>query len=188
MPWFRILLWVGSLTLAGLLYYKSVNVKKLPPPVLPGDQFAPGQLDTYKYLQSMKTYQEYSTNVAAINEESRSISQLYFIFIAAYVLLIINCSSNQMNLQYNLTMNNLLRFNIVLAVIVGIVDVFENIVSIYDLDWVTQYITVENMMIGRLIIIGWIVLIWLIAIVSRKIGDIMASAKAKRAQVVVGEE
>jgi hypothetical protein len=181
MPWVRILLWVGLLTLAGALYYKSVNLTT-PPAFIPDDPLFEDHFDQDKYILNLNTYQKFNKASIAMREEVETINFLYFIFIGVYVLLIINCSSNQMNLQQNLVMNNLLRFNIVLAIIVGLADVFENIVGIYQLDFITQYITVKNMKTGRLIVIGWIVLIWFIAIAGRKIGDFIAWAKNRPAK------
>jgi len=95
-----------------------------------------------------------------------------FLFIVAYVVLIRIISRNLLQPETSFTLNRLLRFNMRLAIVVGVLDIFENIILMYNL---TNYYPGEyyvSSMYPSLVkwfLVVWIIVVWIIAIVRGKL-------------------
>ncbi|HEY5747156.1 MAG TPA: hypothetical protein VIU12_13830 [Chryseolinea sp.] len=162
MPWFRVILWIGSVSLAILLYQKSDNFRKADLPTISEFEFA--RRDAAAIIH-------FSWRENSLLNTVREITIYDFIFILFYVLLIMNCSSKRMNLERNLILNNLLRFNIALAVVTGLLDVAENVILIRNLDF-TDHISSTWVTILKFVFAGWIIFVWAVAVIKHRISFI----------------
>jgi hypothetical protein len=95
-----------------------------------------------------------------------------FLFIVIYVALIISESAAFKDLEPAYWLNELLRMNILLAILAGVLDYIEDGLILHNLgDWATpgDYLPSAIPAYAKWVLVGWCVLIWLIAIVSRLI-------------------
>jgi hypothetical protein len=73
--------------------------------------------------------------------------------------------------EKNKTQNKLLRWNMHLAIIAGILDVMENIILLWDFGnyYPGEYfISPRYISYPKWLLIGWIISIWIISIIKRK--------------------
>lgn len=94
-----------------------------------------------------------------------------FFFIIAYVGMIRIISKNLRQKEKNKTQNKLLRWNMHLAIIAGILDVMENIILLWDFGnyYPGEYfISPRYISYPKWLLIGWIISIWIISIIKRK--------------------
>lgn len=95
-----------------------------------------------------------------------------FLFIFAYVGLIRIISRNLLQPETSFALNKLLRFNMRLAIVIGVLDILENIILLYNL---TNYYPgeyyVSSMYPGLLkwFLLVWVIVVWIMAIVRRKL-------------------
>jgi len=94
-----------------------------------------------------------------------------FFFIIAYIGMIRIISYNLLQKENKPLLIKLLRLGSRFAFIAGILDIMENIVLLYDLTNYypgEYYISSMYFSYPKFILIGWIILIWLVAIAKRK--------------------
>jgi len=157
MPWFRALLWIGTIFLLVVLGIKSYHLWSAQVATVEAFEMADKD-DATKILQSWTENQVLYTVKSSIH--------LDYIFIVFYVLLMINCSNHQMNLEQNLRLNNLLRFSIPLAVVTGLLDFAENLIMMHNIRSIVDYFPTALIATLKFIFAGWIILIWLISVVK----------------------
>jgi hypothetical protein len=95
-----------------------------------------------------------------------------FVFILTYVLLMILCSSIQMQQEKNSFLNALLRLNLLLAVLAGLLDVTEDLILLYDLRHVNDpglYVSSYWATLPKWILSGWVVLVWVVSLIKSAI-------------------
>jgi hypothetical protein len=124
MPWFRTLLWIGTISMIVIIGFKTLHLRSVGVPTVEAFEFA-GAEKAKEIVQSWVDASVKHTAVSSI--------KLDFLFIVCYVLLMINCSNHQMNKERNLVLNNLLRFNIALAVVTFVLDVSENLIMLNNI-------------------------------------------------------
>jgi len=93
-----------------------------------------------------------------------------FFFIIAYVGVILIISYALMQKEKNPFLNNLLRLDILLAFIAGILDIIENIILLYDTgNYYPGEYFISSMWVSypKWILIIWIILSWLISLSKR---------------------
>ena len=108
MPWFRTLLWIGTIFLDDRTWYR----KRI--------AFCNAHVATVEAFEfankgKAKEYRGVSGEATGLLHTAKSNIRLDYVFMVFYVLLMINCSNHQMNLEQTLVLNNLLRFSIPLA-------------------------------------------------------------------------
>lgn len=90
-----------------------------------------------------------------------------FLFILCYVTLIIIHSSGQMQNETSLFLNELLRLNLLLAVLAGLLDISENLLLLHNFRHISDgryYWPTAMVTIPKFVLAGWAVLIWLISL------------------------
>jgi hypothetical protein len=95
-----------------------------------------------------------------------------FVFIIAYVSVMIMMSYTLLQLQPHPGWNNALRFCMLLAVLAGISDVIENSVLLYDMNSfiyrASDYYSPAAFAVCKFILIGFIICCWLGSLIVRK--------------------
>lgn len=103
-------------------------------------------------------------------EYAKSNTIVDFFFIIFYCAVIILISYKLMQLQSNPVLNNLIRFNILLAIIVGILDWIENIFILLTLHFFPLnnfIISPRWLAIPKFTLAGYIILTWLLVCIIR---------------------
>ncbi|TBO41039.1 hypothetical protein [Pedobacter kyonggii] len=96
-------------------------------------------------------------------------THLDFLFVVVYVLLIITLSNSQMQREKTSWLNELLRFNLFLAFLIGSLDVIENIRLLHSFHhpgnmaefWRTDFIAWP-----KFVIAGWVILIYVFSVIK----------------------
>ncbi|QXU43211.1 hypothetical protein [Pedobacter sp. D749] len=96
-------------------------------------------------------------------------THLDFLFILVYVLLIMTLSNAQMQREKTNCLNELLRFNLFLAFLIGSLDVIENVRLLHSFHhpgnlaefWRTDFIAWP-----KFLIVGWIILVYLFSVIK----------------------
>jgi hypothetical protein len=99
----------------------------------------------------------------------RSNTHTDFLFIIDYSLLILLCSYMQMQNEKSLALNSLLRLNLLLAVLVALLDVTENLKILYNIRHFADngfYSCSCLVSTFKWTLSGWAVLIWLISLIK----------------------
>ena len=91
-----------------------------------------------------------------------------YAFLICYVLLMINCSNHQMNVERDLVLNNLLRLNIPLAVGTGILDVAENSIMLNNIRSLDDFFPTAMISTVKFVLAGWIFVVWIVSVVKRR--------------------
>jgi len=157
MPWFRTLLWIGTISLMIVLVVKSFNLRSKNVPTVEAFEMA-SRSEAEAILQSWN-------DVSVMHTVTSSI-KLDYLFIAFYVLLMLNCSNHQMNKERNLILNNLLRFNIALSIDTGILDIVENVIMMHNIRSIDEYFPTVVISVLKFAFAGWIIVVWLISVVK----------------------
>lgn len=157
MPWFKTLLWVGSISLMVVLSIKSFRLRWAHVATVVAFEMA-GRTEAKEILQSW--------NDASVKHIVITSIKLDYLFIVFYVLLMINCSNRQMNMERNLILNNLLRFNIALAIDTGILDIAENIIMMHNIRSIGDFIPSAWIATFKFIFAGWIIVVWLVSVLT----------------------
>ena len=157
MPWFRVLLWIGTIFLMIVLGIKSYHLRSAQVATVEAFEFA-NKDEAIGIVQSWIDQEVLYTVKSSI--------RLDYLFIVFYVLLMINCSNHQMNVEQNLALNNLLRFSIPLAVDTGILDLAENLIMMDNIRSIEDFFPTALIATLKFVFAGWIVLVWLISVVK----------------------
>ena len=157
MPWFRTLLWIGTIFLMIVLGIKSYHLRSAQVATVEAFEMA-GKDEATEILRSWTEKQILYTVKSSI--------RLDYLFIVFYVLLMINCSNHQMNLEQNLALNSLLRFSIPLAIDTGILDVAENLIMMHNIRSIDEFFPTALIATVKFVFAAWIVLVWLISVVK----------------------
>ena len=99
----------------------------------------------------------------------RSNTHTDFLFIIDYTLLILLCSYLQMQNEKSLALNSLLRLNLLLAIMVALLDVTENLKILYNIRHFADggfYSCSYLVSTFKWTLSGWAVSIWLISLIK----------------------
>lgn len=101
-------------------------------------------------------------------------TRLDFLFIFVYVLLIISMSNWQMQRERRIFFNELLRFNLFITVLAGLLDVIENFRILHNfqhIDSLSEYWGTNWLSSIKLALIGFAIVVFLISLLtmSRKV-------------------
>jgi hypothetical protein len=157
MPWFRTLLWIGTISLALVLGVESFRLRSMHVATVEAFEMA-NHTEAREMVQSWSDASVKHTVITGI--------KLDYLFIVFYVLLMINCSNHQMNQERNLILNNLLRFNIALAVDTGILDIAENVIMMNNIRSIDDHIPTVLISKLKLIFAGWIIVVWVVSLLK----------------------
>jgi len=155
MPWFRTFLWIGTIFLMIVLGAKSFSLKSKQVSTVEAFEMA-SRSEAVAMLQSWKDVSVTHIVVTSI--------KLDYLFVAFYVLLMLNCSSHQMNKERNLILNNLLRFNIALSIVTGILDIVENVIMMHNINSIDEFFPTVVISILKFAFAGWIIIVWLVSV------------------------
>ncbi len=89
-----------------------------------------------------------------------------FFFIVSYVSVLIMVSYSLMQKEKNITLNNLLRFNMLLAIVAGLFDVGENIILLRDINNYLSSLPITSAMYvsyAKWTLIAFIVTVWMVS-------------------------
>jgi hypothetical protein len=157
MPWFRTLLWIGTISLMIVLSIKSFRLRSANVPSVEAFEMS-------DHTEAKEILQSWSD--ASVKHIVTTSIKLDYLFIVFYVLLMINCSNRQMNIERNLILNNLLRFNIALAIDTGILDIAENIIMMHNIRSIGDFIPSAWIATFKFIFAGWIIVVWLVSVLT----------------------
>lgn len=96
-------------------------------------------------------------------------THLDFLFIVVYVLLIMTLSNAQMQLEKTSWLNELIRFNLFLVVLIGLLDVVENIRLLHSFHHprdLTEFWRTDFIAWPKFLIAGWAILIYLFSVIK----------------------
>ena len=157
MPWFRTFLWIGTIFLMIVLGAKSFSLRSKQVSTVEAFEMA-SRSEAVAMLQSWKDASVTHIVVTSI--------KLDYLFVAFYVLLMLNCSNHQMNKERNLILNNLLRFNIALSIDTGILDIVENVIMMHNIRSIDEYFPTVVISVLKFALAGWIIVVWLFSVVK----------------------
>lgn len=160
MPWFRTLLWIGTILVMIILGLKTRHLRNAGVDTVVDFEFA----DEAKAKEMLHSWEQ-----AKVMHTVTSSIYVDYAFIVLYVLLMINCSNHQMNVEDSLVMNNLLRFNIPLALDTGILDVAENMIMMHNIRSMEDFFPTTIISIVKFVFAGWIIVVWLVAVVKKAV-------------------
>lgn len=159
MPWFRTFLWIGTIFLMIVLGSRMFRLMEMEVATVECFEMS-DRMEGERILHEWTTMGAMDTVVNSI--------KIDFLFMVFYVLLMINCSNHQMNLEPNLVLNNLLRLNIVLAIVLGVLDLAENLILLHNIRSMNEYIPTVVISTFKFAFFGWIVLVWIISLLKKK--------------------
>jgi hypothetical protein len=107
-------------------------------------------------LQSWEQAKVMHTVISSINVD--------YVFILFYVLLMINVSNHQMNVEPGLMLNNFLRLNIPLAIDTGILDIAENMIMMHNIRSIDYFFPSTVVAVIKFAFAAWIILVWLASV------------------------
>ena len=157
MPWFKTFLWIGTISLMIVLGVKSFSLRSEHVATVEEFEMA-SRSEAEAILQSWNDISVMRTVITSI--------KLDYLFLAFYVLLMINCSNHQMNKERNLILNNLLRLNIALSIGTGILDIAENVIMMHNIRSIDEYFPTVVISIMKFAFAGWIIVVWFISVVK----------------------
>ena len=160
MPWFRWLLWIGTFVLFFTLGMKAYHLWSADTPTIECFEFSNKQdaADTVKLWEQKNLMYTVKSSI-----------WLDYAFLIFYVLLMINQSNHQMNVEKNLVLNSLLRLNIPLAAIAGVLDVAENSIMLNNIRSPEDHFPTALIAAVKFVLVGWIIIVWVISKVKRKV-------------------
>lgn len=103
---------------------------------------------------------------------ARSGTHTDFLFIFTYTLLLIIYSNSQMQRERVSWLNTLLRLNLFLAVLAGLLDISENLILLYDMRHVAEpgrYVSSQIVSAIKWGFVAWAVLVWLVSIIHTSV-------------------
>lgn len=153
-------LWAGTIFLIVIMGFYSQRFRKAEVKGIVALEFA----DTTEGTAIIQSW-----NDKGLISTAKRVTYIDFIFLAFYSLLMMRCSSDQMNLEKNVALNNLLRFNLLLAVLTGLLDIAENFILLHNINESAPYIQSFYLTLPKFIFAGWIILVWVVAIVGSRI-------------------
>lgn len=92
-----------------------------------------------------------------------------FLYLILYVWLMITLSTLQMQREKWLPLNQLLKLNVLLALLVGSLDVVENMWTFHNLRHIGQpnlYWSTYWLALSKFALAAWVVLVWLVSVVK----------------------
>jgi len=123
-----------------------------------------GKTDGAKII---KTWSSIKYANGTLLDQARLDTYWDFLFIFIYVLLIIKESGSFMVIEPWYPLNELLRMNVFLAIITGLLDILENFFILHNISNFTEpaaYLSSEVTSYIKFILAAWCVLVWLVAI------------------------
>jgi hypothetical protein len=96
-------------------------------------------------------------------------THLDFLFILVYVLLIMTLSNAQMQREKTSWLNELLRFNLFLAFLIGSLDVIENIRLLHSFHHpgnLAEFWRTDFLAWPKFVMAGWVILIYLFSVIK----------------------
>lgn len=100
---------------------------------------------------------------------ARQNTQLDFLFILVYVTLIMTLSNARMQREKALWLNELLRFNLFPAVLIGVLDIIENIRllhSFHHADSVAEFWPACYLAWPKFVLLVWVILVYVFSVVK----------------------
>lgn len=104
----------------------------------------------------------------------RNNTHIDFLFIVIYTSLLLLYSYLQMQREKWLFLNELLRLNLLLAFLAGLLDIAENIFLLYDFRHVNDiglYWSSYWLALPKWMLIGWIIFVWLASFINTAISS-----------------
>lgn len=156
----RIILWVGTIVMMVVLFQLSSPLRDA------------GVSSVEEYEMADKAE---AAAIVASWEKHTLIHVVFrviyfdYLFILFYVPLIIMSSRDQLQLEKNNIMRLLLTLNTPLAILTGALDVTENLIMVHNVCSIADHICVRGVSIIKFSAAGLAILIWLFAIVRRKV-------------------
>jgi hypothetical protein len=154
----RIILWTSSVVLLVIMAYYShafqhYGVKGVNSLLLTRDRG-----EALNIIQSWRTT---ATSKGNLFPFARLVTCFDFFFIPFFVFLIIAYSDNRAQKEGTLWLNTLLRLNMLLIVLAGFLDIIEDVVLFYNLDYGDHgYLHLWWISWTKFILVGWTLLVW----------------------------
>ncbi len=110
-----------------------------------------------------------------------------FFFIFCYVSLLLLHSNDQMQQENWKLLNGLLRLNLLLAIVAGMLDVGENLLLLYNFRHVSDHFYHETIYFTapKFILSGWAVLVFFFSVVKTAIANRVIAAKRQKRLVAI---
>lgn len=83
-----------------------------------------------------------------------------FAFIVIYLMLLIGCSNDQMTVEKWPLLNHILRLNILLAVVVVLLDLTENIIFLHNVQAIDDHINSYWITLTKFSVAYWVAGVW----------------------------
>src|SRR5258706_11981267 len=160
----RLLAWAGTIIFFILIAVNSKRFCRAEPPAK--GILALETANRQKGKAILARWEQGTGNLMAV---AKRITLHDFFFIFFYVALLIMLSNNQMYRETWLPLNTLLRLNVPLAIVTGLLDVTENILLLQNIHFSgpdQPYLASFWVTVPKFILVGWIVLVWLVSAIK----------------------
>lgn len=165
-------LWFGLITISLLIGFQEIRInyiEKAPFNILQLE-FA-GKEEGRVLLEQWASASSVPPGYPTLLREARRNTHEDYIFIFFYTSILILISYNQMQREGGSRLNSLLRLNLFLAPLAGLLDVTENIILLQDMrpyNIGAYFLPSHWVSLFKFFLIIWILLIWILSILAAK--------------------
>ncbi|WP_214226116.1 hypothetical protein [Pedobacter sp. B4-66] len=125
-------------------------------------------------VQILKEWHQCHYGELMLLDVARNHTRLDFLFIFTYVSLIISMSNWQMQREQRMLFNELLRFNLFITVLAGLLDFIENVRILHNFQHIgseSEYWATNWLSLVKFGLIGFAILVFLISLLTMKRKD-----------------
>lgn len=154
----RVIIWTGFVVLLGIIAYYGYSFNYYD---ARGINDLLTTCDSEAAQQILEQWRGTLTSKGSLIPFARIITYFEFLLIPLYVSLVIMYSDNRLQKEPALWLNTLLRLNMLMIVITGLLGITENIVMLYNLEYgQDDYVNIWWITWLKFILAGWTLLIW----------------------------
>lgn len=104
-------------------------------------------------------------------EAGKKTTRVDFLFLLFYTIVLASLSNSRIYHERNTFLNSLLRLNILVAFLVGLLDVIENLILLRNMNHFSRslsysFISVHWIALVKFILAAWVVIVWLISVIK----------------------
>ena len=161
----KTIIWLGFIALFFILQYYSWEMDTAGVKGIVALEFA----NKVEGKEILKTWQETQLSRRTVLETGRVMTYWDMLYPLFYVSLLIMLSNRQMQRESYYPLNMLLRMNLPVVVLAGLLDYVENGFLLYDMNHPAMsdpYFSTTMISWIKFILLGWAILVWLVSVVK----------------------
>lgn len=160
--WLRITLWVGTIAMIVVLFLLSSPLREARVASIEVLEMSAAS-DAKAIIDSWKQHNLVDVALRVIYVD--------YLFIVFYVPLMIISTRDQLKVETSGAICMLLMLNTPFAILTGVLDVVENLIMTRNIAMAEDHIPTVVISIVKFTAAGWVVLLWLFALIRRKINQ-----------------